>query len=48
MATQIFVNLPVRNLDRSVAFFSQLGYTFDAKFSDENATGMIVVATPGK
>lgn len=42
MPTQIFVNLPVKNLDRSVAFFKQLGYSFDAKFTDENATCMIV------
>lgn len=42
MPTQIFVNLPVKNLDRSVAFFQQLGYAFDPKFTDENATCMIV------
>lgn len=42
MPTQIFVNLPVKSLDRSVAFFRQLGYSFDAKFTDENATCMIV------
>lgn len=42
MATQIFVNLPVKDLDRSVAFFRQMGYRFDQKFTDENATCMIV------
>ena len=42
MATQIFVNLPVKNLKNSVAFFAQLGYTFDPQFTDENATCMIV------
>lgn len=42
MPTQIFVNLPVRNLDRSVAFFTQLGYRFDPKFTDDNATCMII------
>jgi predicted lactoylglutathione lyase len=42
MATQIFVNLPVQDLNRSVAFFTQLGYTFNAQFTDENATCMIV------
>lgn len=42
MATQIFVNLPVKNLARSVAFFRQMGYRFDQKFTDENATCMIV------
>ncbi len=42
MPTQIFVNLPVKDLDRSVGFFKQLGYIFDPKFTDENATCMIV------
>jgi predicted lactoylglutathione lyase len=42
MATQIFVNLPVKNLQRSVEFFTQLGYSFDPKFTDDNATCMII------
>jgi len=42
MATKIFVNLPVRNLDRSVQFFTKLGYKFNAQFTDETATCMIV------
>ena len=42
MSSQIFVNLPVKDLDRSVAFFTQLGYTFNPQFTDENATCMIV------
>jgi predicted lactoylglutathione lyase len=39
---QLFVNLPVKNLDRSVEFYTKLGYTFNPKFTDENATCMIV------
>jgi predicted lactoylglutathione lyase len=42
MAKQIFVNLPVKNLDKSIGFFTKLGYTFNPKFTDENATCMIV------
>ena len=42
MATRIFVNLPVKDLPRSVAFFTKLGYTFDPRFTDDNATCMIV------
>jgi uncharacterized protein len=42
MATKIFVNLPVKNLSRSVEFFTKLGYTFNPQFTDENATCMIV------
>lgn len=42
MTTKIFVNLPVKNLNRSVAFFTELGFTFDPQFTDENATCMVV------
>jgi uncharacterized protein len=42
MPTQIFVNLPVKDLKKSVDFFTKLGYTFNPKFTDENATCMIV------
>ncbi len=42
MATKIFVNLPVRDLNRSVEFFTKLGFSFNPQFTDENATCMIV------
>ena len=42
MATKIFVNLPVRDLNKSVAFFTKLGFKFNAQFTDETATCMIV------
>lgn len=42
MSTNIFVNLPVKDLDKSIAFFTKLGYTFNPQFTDENATCMIV------
>ena len=42
MSTQIFVNLPVKDLNKSIAFFTQLGYKFNPQFTDENATCMIV------
>lgn len=42
MPTQIFVNLPVKDLNRSIAFFTKLGYTFNPNFTDENATCMII------
>jgi uncharacterized protein len=42
MATQIYVNLPVKDLERSIAFFTRLGYTFDPKFTNEQATCMII------
>ena len=42
MPTRIYVNLPVKSLDRSVAFFAHLGYGFDLRFTNENATCMVV------
>lgn len=42
MATKIFVNLPVKNLNKSIAFFTQLGFIFNPQFTDETATCMIV------
>jgi predicted lactoylglutathione lyase len=41
----IFVNLPVRNLEASKAFFSALGFGFDTRMTDENAACMIVSET---
>jgi uncharacterized protein len=38
MKTQIFVNLPVKDLNRSNTFFAQLGFALDPKFSDERAS----------
>ena len=42
MGTKIFVNLPVKNLNRAVEFFTKLGFKFNPQFTDENATCMIV------
>jgi hypothetical protein len=42
MIKQIFVNLPVKDLRRSVDFFTELGFTFNPQFTDENATCMII------
>ena len=42
MRTSIFVNLPVKDLKKSVAFFTSLGYKFNPEFTDETATCMIV------
>jgi predicted lactoylglutathione lyase len=42
MSTKIFVNLPVKNLDKSVEFFTRLGFSFNPQFTNETATCMIV------
>ena len=44
MATKIFVNLPVRDLQQSKAFFSALGFSFNPQFTDEKAACMIIGA----
>ncbi len=41
MSGQIFVNLAVKNLNVSKKFFSALGYSFDPKFTDENAACLV-------
>jgi predicted lactoylglutathione lyase len=45
MATQIFVNLAVKDLTKSVQFFTKLGFEFNPKFTDETATCMVVSDT---
>lgn len=42
MAQQIFVNLPVGDLERSIAFFTTLGFSFNPQWTDDSATCMIV------
>ncbi len=42
MATKIFVNLPVRDLPKSMEFFSQLGYRFNKQFTDETAACLVI------
>lgn len=42
MARKIFVNLPVKDLKRSVDFFTALGFSFNEKFTDETATCMVI------
>ena len=42
MGTKIFVNLPVKDLDKSKEFFSKLGFAFNAQFTNKNAACMII------
>ena len=41
-ATSIFVNLPVNDLKKTVDFFSNLGFSFNPMFTDENAACMVI------
>ncbi|MBR7635463.1 VOC family protein [Janthinobacterium lividum] len=43
MNKQIILNLPVKDLEKSRAFFSALGFAFDPRFSGENAAFMNIV-----
>lgn len=42
MTRQIFVNLHVKDLKKSVDFFTALGFSFNPQFTDETATCMII------
>ncbi|MFF5406041.1 VOC family protein [Streptomyces misionensis] len=41
----IFVNLPVTDLDASKRFFTELGYSIDARFSNEDAASVVISDT---
>lgn len=40
--TKIFVNLPVKDLEKTKAFFGKLGFAFNPMFTDENAACMVI------
>lgn len=42
MSTKIFVNLPVKDLTRSRDFFTQLGFSFNTHFTNDQGACMIV------
>ncbi|HWI61239.1 MAG TPA: VOC family protein [Symbiobacteriaceae bacterium] len=42
MTRQLFVNLAVEDLQRTIAFYTALGFEFDPKYTDEKATCMII------
>lgn len=45
MNQMIFVNLPVKDLEASKAFWGKLGYSFNPQFSDDTAACMIISDT---
>lgn len=42
MATEMFINLPVRDLSASMTFFTALGFEFRQEFTDDKAACMVV------
>lgn len=42
MGTKVFVNLPVKDLDKTKEFFGKLGFSFNPMFTDDNAACMVI------
>jgi len=42
VTTNIFLNLPVRDLEKSKAFFESLGFTIDPRFTDDKAACVVI------
>ena len=42
MGRQIYVNLPIRNMERTQAFFRSLGFSFNPQFTNEQGACMVV------
>jgi uncharacterized protein len=42
MSTKIFINLPVKQLDKSMAFYKAIGFENNPQFTDETAACMVV------
>lgn len=42
MVQQIFINLPVKDLPKSIAFFEQVGFSFNPTFTNESGACMIM------
>jgi predicted lactoylglutathione lyase len=42
MSTKIFVNLPVKDLKKSMAFFGALGWSFNPQFTDDSAASLVI------
>ena len=45
MATKIFVNLPVKDLDKSKEFFTKVGFTINPQFTNEKAACVVISDT---
>lgn len=41
MSIKIFVNLPVKDLKKSMDFFTNLGFSFNPQFTDDNAACLV-------
>jgi len=42
MVKQIFINLPVKDLKKSMVFFEKLGFSFNMQFTDDSAACLMI------
>ncbi len=42
MVTNIFINLPIKDLTKSMNFFKALGFDFNKQFTNEKAASLII------
>jgi predicted lactoylglutathione lyase len=42
MTKKIWLNLPVKNIEKSKQFFSKIGFSFNEEYSNENSACMLV------
>ena len=42
MSRQMFVNLPIKNMEKSQAFFKRLGFSFNPRFTNEQGACMVI------
>ena len=42
MINQVFLTLPVADLQRSIEFFKALGFTYNPQFSDDTAACIVI------
>jgi hypothetical protein len=54
MSAKMFVNLPVKGLKKTMAFYKALGFTFNPQFADDTArmragrAGLASLCDPGR
>ena len=42
MVTKIFINLPVKNLEKSMEFFKKLGFSFNPQFTNDQGACLVL------
>jgi len=42
MSRQVYINLPIKDMERSKAFFGKLGFSFNPQFTNEQGACMVV------